>query len=106
MSLEKGDASSCEDVIYSSDSVSTCSGKLIACAVKAGIEDLIVVSSKSLNTLSTSDIPELACSIDTSSEAVVSCEIELATGELSCVTLKSEDALSSTNIPDFCSVIK
>ena len=66
MTLEQRYAGAGEHIIYSCDTIGTRSRKFVACAVKTGIEYLIIMAAESFDALTTANIPELASTIDTS----------------------------------------
>lgn len=106
MALQQSRASASEHVIDAGHSVRACGCQLIAGAIKASIQNFVVVPAESLDTLTSANVPKFASAVDRSCKTVVSREVKLSAGKFSRVSLESKQALACAYVPNFRGVIE
>lgn len=79
VTLQDGRAGSREHVVDARHAVCARRRQLVACAVEAGVKNLVVVAAELLDALTRINIPQPGRPVDAPRQTVVSCEIKLAT---------------------------
>jgi len=64
------------------------------------------MAAESLNTLTLSHVPQLACAVNTACQTVVACKVKLTATKLARMAFERMDALTSTHVPNLGCIVK